>query len=73
MAIPLPQRGVINPAESPVMSGSTTRDKTDGEIFDLISRGGFSDTLMGMPRFRGLLSPTDRWLLVHYLRSLQGQ
>lgn len=55
------------------MSASTTLGKTDGEIFLLISQGGFTNTTLGMPEFRLLLTPTERWLLVHYIRSLESQ
>ncbi len=55
------------------MSASTTLGKTDGEIFLLISQGGFTSTNLGMPEFRLLLTPTERWLLVNYIRSLEDQ
>ena len=55
------------------MSASSTLGKTDGEIFLLISQGGFTSTDLGMPEFRLLLTPMERWLLVSYLRSLGDQ
>ena len=55
------------------MSATETLSKTDGEIFLLISQGGFTGTDLGMPEFRLLLTPMERWLLVIYLRSLGHQ
>ena len=55
------------------MSASDTLGKTDGEIFLLISQGGFTNTTLGMPEFRLLLTPMERWLLVNYIRSLEDQ
>ena len=55
------------------MSASTTLSKTDGEIFLLISQGGFTNTTLGMPEFRLLLTPMERWLLVTYIRSMGDQ
>lgn len=55
------------------MSASPTLEKTDGEIFLLISQGGFTNTTLGMPEFRLLLTPMERWLLVTYIRSMGDQ
>ena len=55
------------------MSASPTLGKSDGEIFLLISQGGFTSTDLGMPEFRLLLTPTERWLLVNYIRQLGDQ
>ena len=55
------------------MSASSTLGKTDGEIFLLISQGGFTSTNLGMPEFRLLLTPMERWLLVTYIRSMGDQ
>ena len=55
------------------MSASPTLTKTDGEIFLLISQGGFTSTNLGMPEFRLLLTPMERWLLVTYIRALGDQ
>ena len=55
------------------MSASPTLSKTDGEIFLLISQGGFTSTTLGMPEFRLLLTPMERWLLVTYIRHLGDQ
>jgi mono/diheme cytochrome c family protein len=47
--------------------------KPPGELYRLVSEGGIGVTRFGMPRFRLLLSPEDRWLLVDYVLSLQGR
>jgi mono/diheme cytochrome c family protein len=54
------------------LTGAGTVSRTDGEIFELIVQGGATSTLLGMPAFKNLLSPSDRWLLVDYIRELQG-
>ena len=56
-----------------IMSATSTLGKTDGELFLLISQGGFTSTTLGMPEFRLLLTPMERWLLVTYIRSLGDQ
>ena len=55
------------------LTGPATTRRTDGDIFSLISQGGALETVFGMPRFRAFLGPTDRWLLVNHIRTLQGQ
>ena len=55
------------------MSASPTLGKSDGELFLLISQGGFTNTTLGMPEFRLLLTPMERWLLVTYIRHLGDQ
>jgi len=59
-----------------------TRNATDGELFAFITRGGrqgLAATERGrpsrspMPEFRNLLTEDERWQLVQYLRSRQGQ
>ena len=51
----------------------SARLKPPGELFRLVSVGGNTATRFGMARFRLLLSPEDRWLLVDYVLSLQGR
>ncbi|MFQ5860352.1 MAG: c-type cytochrome [Dehalococcoidia bacterium] len=62
----LVQSGYTRP---PDLAASTTVQRTDGGIFEIITNGVFV-----MPTFRNLLSEEERWVLVHYIRStLQGR
>jgi mono/diheme cytochrome c family protein len=68
----IPAPNLVGDEAPTTMSGTPTNAKTDGEVFLLVSQGGFTKTQMGMPEFRLLLIPEQRWLLVNYLRALQG-
>lgn len=59
------QGGYVTP---PNLTEPATNNRTDGEIFGLITKGVYV-----MPRFKGLLSSEDRWLLVQHIRELQGE
>lgn len=52
----------IHPAK---LSGAATREQTDGELFWKVTVGK-----KPMPGYRSRLSPTDRWNLVNYVRTL---
>lgn len=52
----------------PNLVAKGTQDRTDGDIFSIITNG-----ILVMPQFRNMLSESDRWALVHYLRSLAEQ
>jgi mono/diheme cytochrome c family protein len=52
----------------PDLTGPMTVQRTDGEIFGIVTNGIFV-----MPKFSNLLSQEDRWQIIHHLRSLQGQ
>ncbi len=56
----------------PNLTAATTQNRTDGDIFSIISftlfgRSGISP----MPEFSKLLTQDERWALVHYLRTLR--
>ena len=58
-------------------SGPTVA-KADGEVYWVITKGfagaySLPVERFVMPAFGKLLTPTERWAVVHYLRSLQGQ
>ena len=64
-----------------VEEAATARSATPGELFGWISFGSQSSFIMAMvdreldtvmPRFGKLLTETERWTLVVYLRELQG-
>ncbi|MSQ11913.1 MAG: cytochrome c [Dehalococcoidia bacterium] len=57
-----------NYGRPPDLTAGLTANHTDGEIFGLISEG-----LFVMPKWKLLLNEQDRWLLVSYLRQLQGR
>lgn len=57
--------GYITP---PDLTEATSVERSDGELFGLITKGVYV-----MPRFKGLLSADERWLLVRHIRELQGQ
>ena len=66
--------GGVSPANLP----TATEDRSDGEIFWLMSNGGTRGQAglpVIMPTFRLLLDEEDRWSLVQYVRFLteQGQ
>ena len=69
----IPAPNLIGTEAPSTMSGTPTGAKTDGEVFLLLSQGGFTKTQMGMPEFSLLLTPEERWLLVNYLRALQSR
>lgn len=52
----------IHPAK---LSDPAMRDATDGELFWKITVGK-----KPMPNYRTRLSPTDRWTVINYLRTL---
>ena len=63
------------------LTGESTKDSTDGELFAFISNGGRQgyalrergrESNSPMPEFRFLLTEDERWALVMYLRSVQG-
>ena len=58
----------------PDLTAKTSQDRTDGDIFSIITftifgRPGISP----MPDFGRLLTEEERWALVHHLRSLAGR
>jgi mono/diheme cytochrome c family protein len=55
-------------AKSPDLTAQGTAQRTDGELFGIITEGVFV-----MPRFKNMLTAEERWLLVQHLRRLQGQ
>ena len=68
-------------APANLTTGATTK-RPDGEIFYIISHGwaatlvaqGLSESAASkflMPPFRKLISEDDRWMIVHYLRSIE--
>ena len=52
---------------APNLTLEGTRVKTDGDLYGILTNG-----INVMPTFKNLLSPRDRWLLVNYIRELQG-
>lgn len=52
---------------APNLTLDGTRAKTDGDLYGILTNG-----INVMPTFQNLLSPRDRWLLVDYIRQLQG-
>ena len=52
----------------PDLTGPITSGRTDGDIFGVVTNG-----ILVMPKFRQLLSPEERWLIVRHVRALQGE
>ncbi len=52
----------------PDLTAPTTVQRTDGEIFGIVTNGVFV-----MPTFKNLLTEQERWQVVRYLRTLQGR
>ncbi len=52
---------------APDLTADATVTKSDGDIYGILTNG-----INVMPTFKNLLSPSDRWLLVDYIRELQG-
>lgn len=52
---------------APDLTAAGTADKTDGDVYGILTNG-----INVMPTFKNLLSSSDRWLLVDYIRELQG-
>ena len=57
--------GNIPPAN---LTSDAIKSLSDGELFYYVSNG-----LVDMPPFGNLLTPDQRWALIHYIRHLQGQ
>ncbi len=53
---------------APNLTTDGTAAKSDGDIYGIMTNG-----INVMPTFKNLLSPSDRWLLVDYIRQLQGR
>lgn len=51
---------------APDLTTEGTAAKTDGDLYGILTNG-----INVMPIFKNLLSPSDRWLLVDYIRELQ--
>ncbi|MBI3743091.1 MAG: c-type cytochrome [Chloroflexi bacterium] len=60
----LVEGGYIRP---PNLTAAATKNKTDGEIFNIVTNG-----IVVMPIFKNLLSESDRWAVIEYLRTLQA-
>ena len=52
---------------APNLTAESTAAKSDGDVYGILTNG-----INVMPTFKNLLSPSDRWLLVDYIRELQG-
>jgi mono/diheme cytochrome c family protein len=52
----------------PDLTAKVTADRTDGQVYGIVSEG-----LFVMPKFKLLLSPEDRWLIIQHVRQLQGR
>jgi mono/diheme cytochrome c family protein len=52
----------------PNLTAQATQGRTDGEIYGLISEG-----INVMPQFKNMLSDSDRWAVINYLRTLAQQ
>lgn len=72
---------LVGPTPADLLS-DITKEATDGELFAFISKGGRQglaatergrDSRSPMPEFVWLLTEEERWALVMYLRSEQGQ
>ena len=63
---PMRQFLIKNYAPAPDLTQPLTVRRTDGEIFGIMTNGGFV-----MPKFRNLLTEEERWQVVRYLRTLQ--
>jgi len=61
----LSRDGYISP---PDLTAPATVERTDGEIFGLITQGVYV-----MPKFKHLLSKEDRWMLVIHIREMQDR
>jgi mono/diheme cytochrome c family protein len=52
---------------APSINTDGVRDKTDGELYHIITLGRNR-----MPNYRAQLPPEDRWAVVHYMRALKA-
>lgn len=57
-----------NYAAPPDLTGAPTVNRTDGDIYGIITNGIFV-----MPSFARLLTPEERWQIVWHLRQLEGR
>ncbi len=70
--------GSLAPAD---VTADLTKGASDEDLFNFVSGGGRTgfalsqaggDSPSTMPTFSKLMTPQDRWALVHYVRRLQG-
>ena len=76
MAEKLAEAGYRTPPANLTAAGPTVA-KPDGEVYQIITKGfagayGLPAERFVMPAFDKLLTAEERWALVHYIRSLQG-
>ena len=62
-----PAAAALNPKPADWTS-KKVQDESDGELFWKISNGRGA-----MPAWKATLSESDRWTMVHYVRSLKGK
>lgn len=65
------------PVGAPPLISDNAKGYVDGKIYGIISEGGntgySSESTYVMPKFRLLLTSEERWLIVNYMRTLQGK
>jgi hypothetical protein len=52
----------------PPLTDDFFKERSDGHLYGTIREGGFL-----MPGYAEVMTPEERWMVVHYLRSLQGE
>ena len=58
------QWGTLYPNRLPLLDSAYIQRYADGYMYSILREGGYR-----MPGYADALSRTERWMLVHYLRS----
>jgi mono/diheme cytochrome c family protein len=61
------ERGAAGPVRPPDLASARVRGRTDGQLWWIVRRG-----LGNMPAFGPLLRDEEVWLVVRFIRSVQG-
>jgi mono/diheme cytochrome c family protein len=60
--------GGLVPAD---LTSTNTKSRSDGDIFYIITNGSEALGTQGMPKFKNLLTPNERWAIILHIRELQ--
>lgn len=53
------------------LTSTNTKSRSDGDIFYIVTNGAEALGTQGMPNFKNLLTPNERWSIILHIRELQ--
>jgi len=53
------------------LTSTDTKGRSDGDIFYIVTNGAEALGTQGMPTFKNLLTPNERWAIILHIRELQ--